>query len=67
MIYVLKEFFQRIASNILDFLTDTLFPFVKPAFLYPFAKMGIVCAQLDIAEINLDNYFYEKKKILKNG
>lgn len=71
MIYVLKEFFQRIASNILDFFTDTLFPFVKTAFLYPFAKMGIVCAQLAIADIILENYFYEKRKIpekwLKKG
>ena len=60
MIYVLKEFFQRIGSNIVCFFTDTLFPFVKTVLLYPFAKMGIVSAQLDIADNILENYFFIK-------
>lgn len=65
MIYVLKEFFQRIANNISYFFTDTFFPFVKTALLYPFAKAGIVSAQLDIAQIHLDNFFCRTMKIPK--
>lgn len=69
--YFVREFFQRISSDILDFFTDTLFPRLKTALLYPFAKAGNVSAQLDIVQIHLDNFFYENRKIpeewLKKG
>ena len=71
MIYILKEFFQRIASNISYFFTDTFFPLVKIILLYPFAMMGIISAQLAIADNILENYFFKKRKIpekwLKKG
>lgn len=69
--YFIREFFRRISGDISYFFTKTLFPFVKTVLIYPFAKIGIVSAQLAIADNILENYFFEKREIpekwLKKG
>lgn len=65
MIYVEKEFLLKITNTISHFFSDMFFPSIKVILLYPFAKMGIVSAQLDIAQIYLENFFCRTMKIPK--
>ena len=60
--YEILDSIKRFFGSIIDFFTDTLFPRTKLGLLYPFAKSGVVFAQLSIANILFNHYWFWEPK-----
>ena len=60
--YEILDSIKRFFGSIIDFFTDSLFPRTKIGLLYPFAKSGVVSAQLSIANILFNHYWYWEPK-----
>ena len=60
--YEILDSIKRFFGSIIDFFTDSLFPRTKMGLLYPFAKSGVVSAQLSIANILFNHYWYWEPK-----
>lgn len=56
-IWIITDNVKTIIYNIGYAVKDEIWPRLKIAFLYPFAKVGIVSAQLEIAKILYENYW----------
>lgn len=60
--YEILDSIKKFFGSIIDFFTDSLFPRIKIGLLYPFAKLGIVTAQLSIANILFNHYWFWEPK-----